>query len=188
MRVSTFRDTLEQLPIQKRRRIRQIKDNQTQLQSIIGLKLVDIGFKTLGLRRFHLKKLSFVHNKPIQYNASHFSISHSQTCICCVISKSSAIGIDVERIRSLSEKITNKYQLKQANHSPITGWTQKEAILKVYPEDNLTELKDIKLTATGADFKDRHYYINSQNLEQKFAMSIASTQPNSKIKIKRVYF
>ena len=188
MRSETFLSTLEQLPIAKKRRIRKIRDNQAQLQSIIGLKLLKLGFESLGLRKFHLRKLSFPANKPVLYNASYFSISHSENCICCVISKTSAIGIDVEKIRFLSAKIINRYHLKQEKISPVTAWTRKEAVLKVYPEDSLSELKEIQLKDNAAAFKDRHYFINSFTLEKNFTMSIARLQPNTKIKIKRVYF
>lgn len=188
MRTETFSSTLRQLPISKARRIGQIRNQQSQLQSILGLKLLAAGFKELGLRKFHLKKLTFPHNKPTLHNLKPFSISHSHNCIACAISNNAMVGIDVEKTRPLSASIIKKYQLQQPTISAITAWTQKEAVLKVYPEDTLAELKEIQLTNNTANFKQRHYFINSFKLEKIFALSIASTQPNTKIKIKRVYF
>lgn len=188
MRTEAFNRTLRHLPVEKARRIRQIRDRQSQIQSIIGLKLLADGFKQLGLRKFHLRKLTFTYNKPALYNAIPFSISHSHDCIVCVISNNAMVGIDIEKIRPLSTSIIKKYQLKQPAISAITAWTQKEAVLKVYPEDTLTQLKEIQLQDNAAHFKQRRYYLNSFNLEKKFTMSIARTQPNTKIKIKRVYF
>lgn len=207
MKSGAFLSTLQQLPVAKRRRIRQIRDRQAQLQSIIGLKLVKLGFNQLRLRNFHLQKLHFSEHKPtIQQTHArtgassaigHFSISHSQSCICCAISKNKMVGIDVEKIRALSLNLINKYQLHQNNignnTAPITRWTQKEAIFKVIGESKLHELKDItinqdKLNQASALFKNRQYHINSFTLDKKYTMSIASLQPNTKIKIKRVYF
>ena len=126
--------------------------------------------------------------KPKQYNFSHFSISHSQDCICCVINKTSAVGIDVEKIKSLSENIIQKYNLKQSKISPITSWTQKEAVLKVNPDNTLHDLKNIKLEDNSALFKSQRYHLKSFSLGKEFTMSIASAERHSKIKLKRVYF
>ncbi len=188
MRTETFSATLRQLPLEKTRRIGQIRDHQSKLQSIIGLKLLGHGFVMLGLRKFHLKKLAFSHNKPELYNGWHFSISHSHNCICCVISKNSPVGIDVEKIRELPINLAKKYQLQQPNISAIVAWTRKEAVLKVHSEDKLGELKEINLIDNLAHFKNRQYHINSFTLEKKYSISIARNQPNTKIKIKRVYF
>ena len=188
MRIEAFRSTLQQIPIEKARRIRRIRDPQSQLQSLIGLKLVEDGLKQLGLRGFHLKKLNYRQNKPYIRNLSAFSITHSQQCIACAISPHSAIGVDVEKIRKLSSNVINKYRLHSDHISPITAWTQKEAVLKVDPANNLAEVKNIVLNKRTATFKQCRYYINSFTLENNYAVSIASKQPNSKIKIKRVYF
>lgn len=192
----TFLSTIEQLPIDKARRIRQIRDRRTQLQSIIGLKLVKLGFKQLKLRSFHLRKIHFSDKKPAlrasNFSIGHFSISHSQNCICCVISESKKVGIDVERIRPLSLNLIEKYQLTQNSPSdklsPISVWTQKEAIFKVFGEDKLHELKQIKIQHGVSVFKDHQYHVDTFILEDKYSMSIASLQPNTKVKIKRVYF
>ena len=188
MRIETFRSTLQQIPIEKARRIRRIRDPQSQLQSLIGLKLVEYGLKQFGLRGFHLKKLCYQHNKPYIRNSSAFSITHSQQCIACAISPHSAIGVDVEKIRNLSSSVINKYHLQSDDISPITAWTQKEAVLKVDPSNNWSEVKNIVLNKGTANFKQSRYYINSFTLENNYAVSVASKQPNSKIKIKRVYF
>jgi len=206
MKSGAFHATLQQLPVEKRRRIRQIRDRQAQLQSIIGLKLVKLGFNQLRLRKFHLQKLYFSQHKPAIRNTNassgtnsdigHFSISHSQNCICCVISKNKPVGIDVERIRPLSPRLIDKYQLGQSNIrnpidnkiSPITSWTQKEAIFKVIGEHQLHELKHIIVKQGSTTFKDHQYHVNSFTLNNKYIMSIASLHPNTKIKIKRVYF
>lgn len=200
MNSGAFLSTLQQLPVEKSRRIRQIRDRQAQLQSIIGLKLLKLGFSELSLRKFHLKKLHFSDLKPAirnthlnpsvcsGYSFGHFSISHSHNCVCCVIGNNKSVGIDVEKVRPLASNLIKKYQLAQNNVSAITTWTQKEAIFKVFGEDKLPELKQIKIKHGSAVFKNRQYYINSFKLDDIYTMSIASLQPNTKIKIKRVYF
>lgn len=188
MRTATFLATLKQLPIEKARRIRKIRNKQSQMQSVAGLKLLTEGFNILGLRRFHLKKLTFGCDKPELHNGCFFSISHSQECICCALSNNTAIGIDVEKTRPLTASIISKYQLKHNDILPITAWTQKEAVLKVFPGNKLSELKDIDLSGNTAFFKNRLYHLKSFDIAKKFTLSIARTQANTNIKIKRVYF
>ena len=198
MKSEAFRTTLQQLPIEKRRRIRQIRDKRAQRQSIAGLKLLELGIKQLKVRNFHLKKLQFFLSnmtkvaKPSARCAKasfvHFSISHSDNCICCVISTHKHVGIDVEKIRPLAANIVSKYQLGLNNLSPINAWTQKEAVFKVYGEKTLSSLKQIQLEGNQAQFDNQRYYVNSFKLDKNYQMSVASLQPNTKIKIKRVYF
>ena len=195
MKSEAFLATLRQLPIEKRRRIRQIRDHRAQLQSIAGLKLLELGFKQLKIRNFQLQKLQFSMTKMTKPSArcakprfTHFSISHSDNCICCVISKHKRVGIDVEKDRPLTANLIAKYQLGLNKLSPIRAWTQKEAVFKVYGDKTLSSLKQIQLDGKQAKFNNQRYYVNSFKLYKNHQMSVASLQPNTKIKIKRVYF
>ncbi len=188
-----FLSVLRQLPTEKTRQIRRLRNRQAQLQSIIGLALVKAGIQQSGLRGFHLRKLRFVHQKPYIHQGSHFSISHSKQCICCVVSNNQPVGIDIEKIRPLTASLVKKYCLKNNNGqnndtAPITVWTQKEAILKVHADNTLNELKQIDIYNNKAYFKNQSYRVQSFRLAQKYTMSIATTQPITKLKIKRVYF
>lgn len=193
MNSGAFLSTLRQLPIKKMRQIRRLSGRQTQLQSIIGLSLVKSGMQQLGLRNFHLKKIRFSSHKPYVYQGSHFSISHSKQCICCVVSKNQRVGIDVEKIRPLTANLIKKHRLKNSNGEnnnipPITVWTQKEAILKVMTNNKLNELKKIDINNGKAIFKNESYLVKSFHLPPKYTMSVASVQTITKLKIKRVYF
>ncbi len=193
MNSAAFLPVLQQLPTGKSRQIRRLGDRQTQLQSIIGLALVKSGLQQLGLRKFHLKKIRFQNNKPYVRQGSYFSISHSKQCICCVVSKTHSVGIDVEKDRPLTESLIKKYHLT-GNHSDknnagaIMVWTQKEAVLKVCANNKLSELKQVVIEQNKAHFKKHCYRLKSFSLPQKYTMSIASTQAITKLKIKRVYF
>ena len=198
MKSESFLTTLQQLPIEKSRRIRQIRDNRAQLQSIAGLKLLKLGIKQLKIRNFQLQKLQFSISKMSKMTKpsvrcakprfAHFSISHSDNCICCVISKHKRVGIDVEKDRPLATNLISKYQLGLNKLSPIRAWTQKEAVFKVYGNQTLSSLKQIQLDGKQAKFNNQCYYVNSFILDKDYQMSVASLQPNTKIKIKRVYF
>jgi len=185
---AAFLSVLKQLPISKKRQIMQLKNKRARLQSIIGLNLVKTGLQQLGQPNFHLKKLRFKNNKPYIRQKNYFSISHSQNCVCCAFSQNQPVGLDVEKIRSLGNSLIKKYQLSKKGVQPITCWTQKEAVLKVYPQDNLNEIREIQLYANTAKLKNRHYFIRSFKTEQHYTMSVATTQPITKLKIKRVYF
>jgi len=188
MNSAAFLATLQQLPIEKSRQIRRLTGRCSQLQSIIGFALAQSGLRQLGLRSIHLKKIRFINNKPYIPQASHFSISHSKQCICCVISKNQNVGIDVEKNRPLAVSIIKKYALDNSRHTPISVWTQKEAILKVSPNNKLSELKIIQIKNNQSIFKNQAYTVKSFLLDSKYSMSIASTQVITKLKIKRVYF
>ena len=188
MNSAVFLSALQQLPIEKKRQIRRLRNQRAQQQSIIGLLLLKSGLQQLGIRRFHLQKIRFEHQKPWLRLASHFSISHSRQCVCCVVSKNKPVAIDVEYIRSLPTNLVQKHQLKNRNTAPITVWTQKEAVLKMTATNKLNELKHIKLDKNKAHFKNQDYYIQSFSLFPQYTMSIASTRPITKPEIKRVYF
>ena len=188
MRPTAFLDTLPQLPVKKRRRISKIRDNLSQLQSIIGLKLLQHGFKMLGYRNFHLQKLKFRNNKPHIPNQLHFSISHSEQCICCVISKTGEVGIDTEKTRPLSVSLVEKYQLDQPGSSAIKNWTRKEAVLKVDDTNKLHAINNIQLNLQDALFNNTRYYTKSFFIRPHFYLSVASKQAITKTILKRVYF
>ncbi len=188
MNSAAFLPVLRQLPIEKTRQIRRLRNRQAQLQSIIGLALVKSGLRQLGLRKFHLKKVRFHYQKPYVSQGGHFSISHSKRCICCIVSRNQSVGIDVEKVRPVTDRLVKKYHLKSNTSDPIKVWTQKEAVLKVAADNSLNELGQIEIMGDHAHFKTHDYRVKSFSLPDKYIMSIAITQAITKLKIKRVYF
>jgi phosphopantetheinyl transferase len=95
------------------------------------------------------------HGKPYLINLPyHISLSHSFDYAAVMISKKSAVGIDIEQIKEKVERIAHKFMRKEEMQF-VTGadkiqklyvcWCAKEAIYKCYGQKEVSFVNHIRI-------------------------------------------
>ncbi len=84
----------------------------------------------------------------------HISLSHSYDYAAVMVSKSKAVGIDIELVKDKIERIAHKFmskeelnfiQVKDRIDQLYVTWCAKEAIYKLHGKKNISFLEHIKL-------------------------------------------
>ncbi|MDR1364389.1 MAG: 4'-phosphopantetheinyl transferase superfamily protein [Oscillospiraceae bacterium] len=172
---------------------------QIKIEKYVDNKRKAIPLMTELLLRFYLitkmgiqnEKIDFCYNengKPILLNLEnfHFSISHSNSMICIVISDF-PIGIDTELCRDVNLNVAKRFftdeECKQIllNTNPsklfFKIWTQKEAYIKLFG------LSFLELLRPSKKIKKVHYrYLEFES----YIISVASEKTISKLSVKNI--
>lgn len=94
-------------------------------------KLVSLFYKEQFVPNYSIDK----NGKPISPNL-HFNISHSKGMVAFVMNKSRPIGVDIEEIRPVEDKLKRyvsteeEYQQIDSDESFFKIWTSKESLVK----------------------------------------------------------
>ena len=120
----------------------------------------------------------------------YFNISHSENLVVCALSKTGAIGIDVEKEKPVNlEDFKPWFTVKEwtdmsKSPSPIQQffwyWTRKESIIKALGV-NLSYLNQIELDATQKLFidKGKKWYLNDLDFGTGFFGALCSEVSDS---------
>lgn len=186
----------DELPANKQQKVSKLHQQNDQVLSLAGLQLLKKGISELLKHPFSLQQLQFpAQSKPF-ISGEHkgnvdFNISHSGNVVCCVISDSFKVGIDVELQRQISEATLNKFL---DNHSDIFKdnkqkelseffniWTKSEAIIKAANYGSIFNMKDLKLEE-GGGFYQNHYWhtcpinISTDDPDKEYTCHIACSK------------
>lgn len=78
------------------------------------------------------------YGKPYIPGAPHFSISHSNRCVACAVSREHTVGVDVEAIDSRHKRVASRFftpaeaEYAAASFSGFAEiWTRKESYVKL---------------------------------------------------------
>lgn len=153
-------DCLYKLPVFMQEKITKHPRENEQLRSVLArliLKqlLLKQGFDDAVLEDYRTDE----YGRPFLNDDIDFSISHADDYVMCAVSKTTRVGIDVEKIREIciddySISLSDK-ELEDLTHSenPIpdffTLWTKKEAISKANGKGLAILLPDMVI---GSDF------------------------------------
>lgn len=183
---------LKILPEERVERIRHMKAEKSQWQSIAAGLLLEYAFRKLGLSG---KKLTFLKNadgKPYikEVPKLHYNLSHSGEYAALVIDEY-PVGIDIEGKRERSQKLVKRFFSEEeketllnqwSEEAFIKFWTRKESFIKAagfgmrMPLDGFSTVKEKvtvneKMTAGMVDTEDV-YYIESFALEDEMWLSV----------------
>lgn len=119
-----------------RDRVDKKKPCESKIQSLGGGYLLNCGLNELGLDAEKIKMDVSEKGKPyISGENIFFNIAHSKDLVVCAFG-TSEIGVDVEKIKPLSERLLNKISLPterakiSAAKQIVKLWTRKEALAK----------------------------------------------------------
>ena len=112
------------------------KPRKSKNQSLAGGYLLNVGLREMGINPDNIKIDITKTGKPYILNDNiFFNIAHSEDFAVCAFG-TSEIGVDIEKIKPLSERILDKISLPSerakiyAAKQIVKLWTRKEALSK----------------------------------------------------------
>lgn len=195
---------LEELPKIKQKQIKKLRQQKSQVLSLAGLQLLKTGITELSSGPFSLKQLQFPPQaKPFFEGDIDFNISHSEGIVCCVLSDSAKVGIDIELQREVKATTLNKF-LNQAENSQKNSsvnnkqhffdlWTKNEAIIKGANHGSIYNMIEIKHEQHGGHYQNRFWYtypieIVPAEENKEYTCQIACSEKiKEQIKVTQIY-
>lgn len=175
-------DWIEELPIIKQKLVKKLRQQKDQVLSLAGLQLLKLAMTDYPDIPFSLEQIQFPKlGKPFFNSELDFNISHSGDIVCCVISNSSKVGIDIELLRKVNPATLDKFlresSSEQNNHNEEDNkrhffniWTKNEAIIKAANNGSIFNMSDIKHESKGGHYQD-HFW-------STYPINIISTEDN----------
>lgn len=199
-------DWIEELPIIKQKQVKKLRQKNDQVLSLAGLQLLKMAMSEYPDTPFSLAQLQFPkHGKPFLKGDFDFNISHSGNIVCCVLSSTVKVGIDIELQREVSSATMNKFITESDCFEKETNtndrqrhffnlWTKNEAIIKAANLGSIYNMKDIKHTQNGGLYQN-HFWstypveIISAEDNKEYTCHIACSEyiAPQKIKAKQIY-
>lgn len=185
-------DWSKELPIIKQKRVKKLRQQQDQLLSLAGLQLLKKAMSEYPEHNFSLQQLKFPEQgKPFFMGDIDFNISHSGNIVCCVLSPTAKVGVDIERLRDVSPAIVDKFlfdssglkeNMTQDNIQPFFNrWTKNEAIIKAANNGSVYNMSEIKHENDGGYFQN-HFWstfpieISSAKSDKEYICHIACSK------------
>lgn len=131
-------------------------------------------------------------NRPYLDNSSiNFNISHTdQTVLCAITCKDLALGIDIEKCKSINfnsfKHVFHKNELINIQKDTTTQfffnyWTRKEAFTKAIGQGILLPLNQIDTTKRKIFYKEKDYYLQSFTFHEcQGALALNKSTTNKK--------
>jgi 4'-phosphopantetheinyl transferase len=192
---------LSELPEDKQKQVKRLRQPLDQYLSLAGLQLLKHSISDFSCKPFALNQLQYPDKgKPFIPGEIDFNISHSGEMVCCVVSDSVKVGIDIELQRQVYpgtiKKILsgNEEYDKQDNtlQDFFSVWTRKEAIVKAANAGSVYNLHEIQLASGGGYYLDHFWYcypvdIISGESGKAYTCHIACSADSSEINIKQIH-
>lgn len=135
--------------------------------------------------------------KPFIPGGPQFNISHSEDMVVLAITESTAIGIDIEKIRTINVDdfsqyvpevagLQEKYDADQVNKLFFDCWTKKEAVLKAYGTGLLAPLEQVAIKEDTALFHETKWFIKRVVIDKEYCCHIASCQLPAHVTVEHV--
>lgn len=178
---------ISSFPIVIRNAILKYKNSADQEASIVGKLLLQYGFIQLGLDGNALLQQLTIdsHGKPsLAESDLSFSISHSDDFIICVLTTTSRIGVDIEKINPIPQEdytfLLRKDEQIQIDQSTQKDrafyqlWTQKEACLKADGRGLSFPLENVFISHDIASVDTTIWYLEELLLSDAYCCTIAT--------------
>lgn len=162
---------IEELPVIKQQQIKKLRKKRDQLLSLAGLQLLKLAIPEISDSPFSLTQLQFPeHAKPYFDSHIDFNISHSGDIVCCVISDTAKVGIDIELQREVKPATLKKFLTEEVGTSEYNKlhffnlWTKNEAIIKAANYGSIFNMHDIQHKPDGGNYQKQFWYTYPVNI------------------------
>ena len=196
-------DWVEELPEIKQQQVKRLRQQSDQVLSLAGLQLLKIGISDLSHSPFTLAQLQFPDKaKPFFEGNIDFNISHSGDIVCCVISDSAKVGIDLELQRDVTPSTINKFlgetadlvkEISEENKIQLFFdiWTKNEAIIKAANHGSIFNMHDIKHENAASHYQNEFWYTYPVDIvpaddNNEYTCHIACSEPVDSHAIKQL--
>jgi 4'-phosphopantetheinyl transferase len=197
---------VEELPLNKQQQIKKLRQPNDQLLSLAGLQLLKIAIPEFSDQPFSLDQLQFpAQAKPFFAGNIDFNISHSKDIVCCVISSTTKVGIDIELQRAVKDATLNKFlndtpdsrknnSIENDVYQFFNLWTKNEAIIKAANHGSIYNMKDIKPEHNGGYYQNNFWYTYPVNIvsaeeNKEYTCHVACSEyiTPQKIKLRQIH-
>lgn len=179
---------ITRLPKVKKQKILRLRDQSAQFLSAAGLALLERAVSEFTDIDFDPEKLTFPENEKPQYPAKlDFNISHSGEMVCCVISETNKVGIDIEIKRQVTPTLMEKILGNQHSSQAFFDiWTRNEAIIKAACHGTVFNMKDISLSDDGGSYQGKFWYCYEITTEPNYTCHLATDAANADIHVHEI--
>jgi len=192
-----FKKLLNRLPVHLQEKNAKFLRWQDRQANLFGKLLVHTGLKEYGYDPDCLKLLQIdLNGRPYIDANIDFNISHSNNYVLCAISKTTKVGIDIEKITPIDfynfdEVMTDKQinTIKNAQDALKTFfnyWTIKESVVKADGRGLEIPLLDIIINTNTATYNQTVYHINNLNIDQNYSCNLATKSSDLNLKLKYI--
>ncbi|MFT6841720.1 MAG: 4'-phosphopantetheinyl transferase [Psychroserpens sp.] len=190
-----FKELLNVLPLELQEKNSKFLRWQDRHANLFGKLLLLAGLKKYGYDSSCLKKIQFNANgRPFLDTNIDFNISHSGEYVLCAFSKTTKIGIDIEKITSIDfnnfdsvmtiEQMNSIKKSKDSIKTFFNYWTIKESFVKADGRGLEIPLLDIEINSNTAIYNNRIFFLNIINIDKNYCCNLASNSRNFNLKLK----
>jgi 4'-phosphopantetheinyl transferase len=178
-------------------RYKRWQDRQATLfGKLLLLRALQIKFPDTGMEKFRSLEVT-QEGKPLIRGWREFNISHSEDIVVLALTQSGAVGIDIEKIRTVNVEDFSQYvpevanlqenqDVDRINNIFFDCWTQKEAVLKGSGRGLLVPLEHVLLKENMALLYETKWHTRKLPIDEDYCCHVATNQTPEDITIERV--
>jgi 4'-phosphopantetheinyl transferase len=158
-----------------------------------GIKNLGFDTKQINEIKYTLSQKPFIEGVQVDFN-----ITHSGNYVLCALSIKSAIGIDIEEIRSINIEDFKDIFAAQEWNSLISSphpepeffrlWTRKESIAKADGKGITLELNEIDVLSDSVLLNNKTWYLKEIQIDNQYKTCIASDLREPFYDLKKISF
>ena len=199
MNAEVFERLFQQLPHFVQQQVLGYKNWQDRQRIVIGKNLLMTALHSLNSNLFSISNLKYTKfQRPYIDNAPDFNIAHSGNFALCALSKTTRVGVDIEKIGKaeidLFESHFSQKELAQiteaenSNYAFYKLWTQKEACLKAVGMGLSLPLNKIVIDNNKVFLSGQEWHLHLINLHPEYLCYLCTSTSLPEIIIKEVNF
>jgi 4'-phosphopantetheinyl transferase len=167
-------------------RFKRWQDRQATLfGKLLLLRALGMKFPGAGMQKIHSLDAT-PDGKPFIPGGPEFNISHSEGMVVLAVVQMGAVGVDIEKIRSVNiddfsryvpeiAGLPDKYDAARVNELFFDCWTRKEAVLKGQGKGLLAPLEQVALRGDTALLYETTWFIRKLPVEDGYCCHVATT-------------
>jgi len=177
-----------------RERIERRRVLDDRRRSALGWRLLELDLQARGYQGLAAAGVDYPDSgKPRCEAGLDFSISHSGSLVACAVSDEGRIGLDVERVRSVSKVSWRRYltELERARVAADPAvlfelWTRKEAVVKARGRAGIADVPAVALEGRQARLHGERWYLMPLALCADHAACLAAEVEPRALALRRV--
>lgn len=193
---------LSELSLLKRESVMRLINKDDRITSLLASQLLKLCAHDEAIDDFRLYDVDYPEaGKPYWQSKRglnfDFNISHSDKCVVVAASASVKIGVDVEKVRQLTnlnfKMVMQPDELKLIREIPhlfFELWSKKEAVVKAADTSGLSRMRDVVLTENKAMLDGVNWHLRSikmdAQLDEQYEGYLATSEPVDDLKIKHI--
>lgn len=185
---------LARLSDARRRRLLDQPDARTRQRSLLGSRLLQTGLLRVGAPSEIFATLDYPAGAKPKIEAPYeFSLAHCEGMVACAVTRESPVGIDVERLGTLTAGASGLYlgpaERAWASADPARFyalWTRKEAVAKAAGMRGLRDLRAVEIDGTAARANGHAWHTMSLDVGPGFIAHLACTSACPTVDLERL--